>query len=182
MPPDPSQVDGHVLQVYPNPRPVRNGHAWHRRALGCSQVCGGVGVTRTAALEPPRHVFPLRAGRSRSGGRLAYASATVARAPVRRAVSGSEAATLHRPAPRVPGAPKARARPRSSTCRSISACRSPISAKREGMVRGDVSRLAEVDLVPDERSRHARVRPRPHRYGRGNRPVFRVLVVSRKTP
>src|SRR5215218_924267 len=43
-----------------------------------------------------------------------------------------------------------------------------------------VGRLAAVHLLPAERRRHWRIGLGPHRVGRGNSPVFGVLVVVHK--
>ena len=86
---------------------------------------------RARRARPPS----LRARRSRSADASARGAATAARAAARRAASGSAAATARRPARRARAAPTARAaRSSEPGCSSMPACRSPISAKRAGIV------------------------------------------------
>ena len=104
---------------------------------------------------------------------------TAARAPAHPPASGSAAATAHRPCPRAPAAPRARAaRSSEHGCWSIAACGSPIVGEsRRHRGEREVARVAVVDLVPRQRRRHPRVWRRPHRVRAGNRAVLRVLVV-----
>ena len=90
----------------------------------------------------------------------------------------AEATVRHRGRPLHPCAAS------SSSCSSepgnlsMSACGSPISAKRFGIdEEREVGWIARWNFIPVKRSRYARVRHRPHRICGARRPILRILVV-----
>ena len=171
---------GHVLQVDADPRPglkrpriastsTSAGSRW-AAASGDESSTVRDRPTRPALLRAPDfdervpgHASPRRLHPRRLAGLLLpYAAATV-----------------HRRDPRARGRPKARAGCRASTiCQSIPAWRSPPCAKPAGIVvRVKSADRQSVDLVPEERRRHAPVRRGPYRVHAGDRAVLGVLVV-----
>ena len=108
-----------------------------------------------------------------------FSRATAARAPAPRGIFGKFGGYGASPSP----AASSRSTHSSSTRRSHTASsipawtsprsREPLAHRRDREVLG----LDVRQLVPGDRRRHRRVRPRAHRVGRGDRPVAGVLVV-----